>query len=100
MFNQVRFVPVEIPTMPTPVACRAVTPLTKLDCTEHVGQMVRNPFHVKFKFAHFENYDKMYSTGTWKYPVAKHLLHAGALILQICSTYKVKSTETESIWAW
>jgi hypothetical protein len=94
MFNQVQFVPVEVPTIPTPVACSAVTSLTKPDCPEHVGQMVRNPFHAEFKFAHFENYDKMYSTGTWSYPVATHLLPAGDLILPIRSTYKVKSTET------
>jgi hypothetical protein len=64
MFNQVHFTPAEVPMMPTPVACRAVTSLTKPDRPEHVAQMVHNPFLAEFKFAHFENYDKLYPTDT------------------------------------
>jgi hypothetical protein len=74
MFDQVRFAPIEMDLLPEPVACRAVTSLLNPDCPEHVGQMVRSPFRADFKFAHFENYDKMYQAGTWIYPVAKTLL--------------------------
>jgi hypothetical protein len=98
MFNQVRFVPINLDPVPDPVACRAVTSLHKPECPEHVGQMVRSPFRSDFEIAHFENYDKMYQTGTWSYPVAKTLLPSGTVILPLRSTYTVKSTETDSLW--
>jgi hypothetical protein len=48
-------------------------------------------------FAHFENYDKIYSTGTWSYHMAKSIIHSDALLLPIRSTYNFKLTETESL---
>jgi hypothetical protein len=98
MFNHVHYAPVKSPPMPDLVDCRAVTSLIKPECPEHVGQMVRSPFRVDFKMAHFENYDKMYQTGTWSYPVAKSLLPPKAVILPIRLAYSVKSTETDSLW--
>jgi hypothetical protein len=87
----------EEPTL-APITCRAVASLKKPDCPEQVGQMVRSPFKMDFKFAHFENYDKMYQTGIWSYPVARGLLPSDAFLLPIRSTYAVKSTETASLW--
>jgi hypothetical protein len=98
MFNQVLYAPVAVEPVIAPVACRVVPSLKKPACPEHVGQMVRSPFKMDFKFAHFENYDKMYQTGTWSYPVARSLLPSNAVILPIHSTYAVKSTETASLW--
>jgi hypothetical protein len=98
MFNQVRYAPVAEEPAINPIACRAVTSLKKPDCPEHVGQMVRSPFKMDFKFAHFENYDKMNQTGTWSYPVARSLLPSNAVNLPIHYTYSIKSTETASLW--
>jgi hypothetical protein len=98
MFNQVRFAPINLDPIPDSVACRAVTSLHKPECPEHVVQMVWSPFWLDFKLAHFENYDEMYETVTWSYPVAKTLLPSGAVILPIRSTYAVKYTETDSLW--
>jgi hypothetical protein len=98
MFNQIRFAPINLDTMPDPVACRAVTSLHKPERPEHVGQMVRSPFRSDFKLTHFENYDKMYQIGTWSYPVDNALLPSNAVILPIRSTYAVKSTETDYLW--
>jgi hypothetical protein len=64
MFNQFRFAPINIYPMSDPVAYHAVTSLRKPNCPDHVGQMVRSPFRSDFKLAHFENYEKMYQTGT------------------------------------
>jgi hypothetical protein len=83
MFNQARFVPVNIPTLPISVVCRIVTSLVKPECPEHVGKMVHHPFWDEFKFTNFENYDKMYSTRTWSYPVNKSIFPLDALILPI-----------------
>jgi hypothetical protein len=98
MFNQVHYAPVAEEHSLAPVACHAVTSLKKPDCPAHVGQMVGSPFKVDFKFAHFENYDKMNQTGTWSYPVARRLLPSDVVILPIRSNYAVKSTETASLW--
>jgi hypothetical protein len=98
MFDRVRYAPVSKEPAIAPMVWHAVTSLNKPDCTEHVGKMVRSPFKKDFKFAHFKNYNKMYQTGTWGYPVARSLLPSDAIILPIRSTYAVKSTETASLW--
>jgi hypothetical protein len=75
MFDQVRFVP----ALPEAVACPAVTSLIKPDCPVHIGQMMKSPFKAEFKGAHFKNYDKMYSTGTWSFPVLEQCCFLYAL---------------------
>jgi hypothetical protein len=84
MFDQVRFVPVEAPALPEAVTCCAVASLIKPNCPAHIGQIMKSPFKAEFKGAHFENYDKMYSTGTWS--------SAGVVLLPICPAYAIKST--------
>jgi hypothetical protein len=37
--------------------------------------------------AHFENYDKMYSTGTWIFPILRSLVPPEGIILPICPDY-------------
>jgi hypothetical protein len=32
---------------------------------------MKSPFKADFKGAHFENYYKMYATGTWSFPVLR-----------------------------
>jgi hypothetical protein len=98
IFKQVRLAPVDIDPIPEHVACRALTSLTKPDCPAHVDQMVRSPFRAKFKFAHFENYDKMYQAGTWSYPVDNKCLPSKAVTLPMQSPHASKSTPTESLW--
>jgi hypothetical protein len=52
--------------------------------------MMKSPVKADFKGARFENYDKMYSTGTWSFPILSSL--------HIRPGYAVKSTLTESFW--
>jgi hypothetical protein len=89
MFNQVCYAPVAEEPALAPLACRAVTSLKKPGCPEHVGKMIHSPFTMYFKFAHFKNYENMYQTGTWSYPVARSLLLFNVIILPIRSTYAV-----------
>jgi hypothetical protein len=98
MFDQVSFVPVQVPALLAVVSFRAVTSLIKPDCTAHIGQMMKSPFKADFKGAHFENYEKMYSTGTWSFPVIHSLIPAEAALLPIRPAYAVESTSTESLW--
>jgi hypothetical protein len=94
MCDQIHFVPI----LPEAVACRAVTSLLKPDCPDHNGQMMKTHFKVECKGANFENYDKIYSTGTWSFPVRGLLVPDGAVILPIHPAYSAKSTLTESLW--
>jgi hypothetical protein len=98
MFKQINFAPGDTYPIPEPVECRAIISLTNPECSEHAGQMVRSPFCAEFKFAHFENYDKMYQTCTWSYPVANILLPVESMTLHMRSTYSGKSTTTETLW--
>jgi hypothetical protein len=74
--------------------CHTVTSLIKPDCPAHIGQMMKSPLKAEFKGAHFENYDKMYSTGTWSFPVLRYLIPAAAVLLAILPEYAVESTST------
>jgi hypothetical protein len=94
MFDQVCCVPVALPAISDSVACRAVASLYKPDCLEHIGQMMKIPFKSEFKGAHFENYDNMYHTGTWSYPVVSSLVLRAAVLLPIHPAYTVKSIYT------
>jgi hypothetical protein len=98
MFDQVSFVPVDIPSLPDPVACCAVVSLHKNKCPEHIGQMMKSPFKVDFKGALFENYEKMYQTCTWIYPLLSSLIPKEVVLLPICPAYAVKSTLIKSLW--
>jgi hypothetical protein len=94
MFDQVRFVPIPVPALPEAVACNAVTSLIKPDCSARVGQIMKSLFKEEFKGAHFENYDKMYSTGTWSFSVLRSLIPAESVLLPICPAYTIKYTST------
>jgi hypothetical protein len=59
--------------------------------------MMRSPFKADFQGAHFENYEKMYGTGTWSSPVLRSLLPSDALLLPIRPVYAVKLMSTESL---
>jgi hypothetical protein len=98
MFDQVRFVHVELPSAVEPVVCRAVASLRKPECHEHIEQMIKSPFKADFKGAHFENYDNMYHTGTWSYPRLRSLIPKEAVLLPIHPAYAVKSSTTELLW--
>jgi hypothetical protein len=98
MYGQVRFVPVLVPSLPEPITCRDVASLHKADYPGHIDQRMKSPFKAGFKGAHFENYDNMYSTGTWSHPVLRSLIPAEAVFLPIRTAYAVTSTNTESIW--
>jgi hypothetical protein len=87
MYDQVRFVLVSVPSLSEPVACRAIASLHKAYCPKHIGQMIKSPFKADLKGAHFENYDKMYSTGTWSYPLLRSLSPPEAVLLPIRSAY-------------
>jgi hypothetical protein len=43
MFDQVRFVPMELPSIPEPVAFCVVVSLHKPECPEHLGQLMKSP---------------------------------------------------------
>jgi hypothetical protein len=60
--------------------------------------MINIPFKADLKGAHFENYDKMHSTGTWSFPILRSLVPLEGIILPINHDYAVKSTSTESSW--
>jgi hypothetical protein len=101
MFNQVRFAPVTVPDLPIPiepVACCAVTAGIKHDTPAHLGDMLKSPYKAEFKAAHFENYDKMYRTGTWSAPVLQSLLPPDAVILLTLSVYAVKPSEVANVY--
>jgi hypothetical protein len=101
MFNQVRFAPVTVPDLPTPiepVACRAVTAGIKPDTPAHLGDMLKSPYKAELKVAHFENYDKMYRTGTWSAPVLRSLLPPDAVILPPRSVYAAKPSEIANVY--
>jgi hypothetical protein len=101
MFNQVRFAPVTVPDHPIPiepVACRAITAGIKPDTPAHLGDMLKSPYKAEFKAAHFENYDKMYRTGTWSAPVIRSLLPPDAVILPPRSVYAVKPSEVANVY--
>jgi hypothetical protein len=98
MYDQVNFFAVSVPSLLKLVECRAIASLHKPDCPEHIGQIMKSPFKDDFKGAHFENYDKMYSTGTWSYLLLRSLILSEAVLLPIRPAYAVKSTTTESLW--
>jgi hypothetical protein len=101
IFNQVRLAPVSVPDLPTPiesVACRAVTAIMKPDVPAHIGEMLKSPYKPEFKAAHFENYDKMFRTGTCSSPVLRSLLPREAVILPPHSVYAVESAEVENVF--
>jgi hypothetical protein len=60
--------------------------------------MMNSPFKADYKGEHFENYDKMYSTGTWSFPILRSVVPPEGIILPIPPDYAVKSTSTESLW--
>jgi hypothetical protein len=94
MFDQVHFVHIPVPVLLEAYACHVVTSLYKPDCPAHISQMMKSPFKADFIGAHFENYEKMYATGTWSFPVIRLLLPSDALLLPIRPVYAVKSTST------
>jgi hypothetical protein len=55
MYDQVRVVPIYLPSLSEPVACRAVASLQKPECPDHIGQMMKRPFKADFKGRHFDN---------------------------------------------
>jgi hypothetical protein len=59
--------------------------------------MMKSPFKADFKGADFENYDKMYSTGTWSYPLLRSLISPDVILLPIRPAYTVKLNTTESL---
>jgi hypothetical protein len=86
------------PSYPSQWPVALLLPSSSLNAQNMLGKWFVTHFWADFKFAHFENNDKMYSTGTWSYPVAKSILPSDAFILPIRLTYNVKSTETDSLW--
>jgi hypothetical protein len=60
--------------------------------------MTKSPFKADFKSANFENYDKMYRTGTWSYPLLYSLIPSETVLLPIRPSYAVKATMTEALW--
>jgi hypothetical protein len=101
MFNQVRFTPVTVPDLLIPiepVACRAVTAGIKPDTPAHLGDMLKSPYKAEVKAAYFENYDKMYRTGTWNVPVLQSLLPPDAVVLPPRSIYAVKPSEVANVY--
>jgi hypothetical protein len=93
MFNQVRFSPISKDPIPEHVACWAVTYLTKPDCPEHVGQIVRSPFRADFNVAYFKKMIKFtrlvhgailltilcWLLRPWYYPYDPHMLSSPQL---------------------
>jgi hypothetical protein len=98
MYDQVLFVPVLLPSLPEIFVCRAVAYLHKPECPEYIEQMMKSPFKADFKGSHFENNDKMYSTGTWSYPLLRSIIPPEAVLLPLRPAYTVKSTTMESLW--
>jgi hypothetical protein len=98
MSCSIKYVSVSLPDLPTPiepVACRAVTDITKPDVPAHLGEMLKSPYKPEFNAAHFKNYDKLFRTGTWSAPVLRSLLPRKAVILPPRSVCAVKSTEVD-----
>jgi hypothetical protein len=60
--------------------------------------MMKSPFKADFKGAHFENYNKMYRTATWIYPLLRSLIPKEAVLLPIRPAYAVKYSSNESLW--
>jgi hypothetical protein len=98
MSDQVRFISIPVPLLLNDVTCHAVTSFCHPECPEHVGQMMKSPLKAGFNCAHFENYDKMYSTSTWKFPMLRSLVPNEGVIIPICPAYAVKSTSTKYFW--
>jgi hypothetical protein len=101
MFNQVRFASVTVPSLPIPiepVACRAVTAGIKPDTPAHLGDILKSPYKAELKAAHFENYNKMYRTGTWSAPVLRSHLPPDDVILPPRSLYAVKPSEVANVY--
>jgi hypothetical protein len=101
MFNQVRFAPITAPDLHIPietVACHAVTAGIKSDTPANLGDMLKSPYKAEFKAAHFENFKKVYRTGTWSAPVLRSLLPPDAVILPPRSVYAVKPSEVANVY--
>jgi hypothetical protein len=60
--------------------------------------MLKSPYKAEFKAAHFENYDKIYHTGTWSAPVLRNLLPPDTVILPPCSVDAVKPSEVANVY--
>jgi hypothetical protein len=101
VFNKVHSPPVHVPNMPhpkEPTACRVVTAVVKPIPPARLGNMLRSGFKPQYKAAHFENYDKMYRTGTWSPPVLRADLPATSIILPNRYVHFVKRTEVSNIF--
>ena len=86
MFNQVCLLPHKEDITPIPliaaVGCNVISSPMKPPNPNHIGDIYSCNFKNDWKATHFDNYDKIFHTGTWSAPMILAQAPTGVTLLQ------------------
>ena len=80
------------------IAKYAIHSPVKPDAPTTFKEFLDNPYKEYWIKSMFERYTKFHNAGTWSAPIQRSKLPANAIILDAVSTFKIKQTDSPTMW--
>ena len=96
LFHKIRFVLMDDKNpiiLPVPIAKKVIMLPYKPSTPEHIGEMIKDPLRAEWTDSVFENYEKMWITGTFSKTFLRSTIPSDTKIICPRLAFKVKLTE-------